>query len=376
MLACHNTRISLLRSSAALNKAVFAIARHGEVENAIAIVNRRVLEDNRPEMIKFIISGIHASNKGEMDVNLLSQIGRLEPEKDSETIRCIMEIYAIRGFHPSLSDSRQRWILPVIKAVVESGSIDDLVPLCIACMRRIKNEKKYIWKIYLKYSKEFDRDDLRVTSAMAVAACVNGWGPERVRMILGRTDAVMTEKSASMLIKALNHFPVSDPKDACLVDLALKKCGEVHLETSPELLNSVIEFYCVNRQFQKISQILENLNNQLMDQTIQLIFRHLVRAKDGALYFHFQDLFFRKFGYRKFSSMEIANACIDFAIASKSAKRLLRCLEFIHIGQGDSTQQVRVNLEVYRRTRIETLSESSQVPIRVRQKIRQFLKFI
>jgi hypothetical protein len=254
-------------------------------------------------------------------------------------------------------------------------------------LRRIRDERRFVWSAFLEFIVGYAQDGIQIDHAdvieisahMATAACVNGWGIDRVRIILKRAivDNQLTISTAVKLIKALSHFPLQDPRDYKLVDDIVEMVGtSTSRKNDQSMFHATVEFYCVNKQFKKVSDILvaDSVAHSAED-IFETIFRHVGRIGNGNLFYHFHDCMHFRFGIRKYLNQLHADMAIDFALSSASGKRLVESLELIHLTP-EVEGKKRISLEGHRRSRVEALAESSDVPIRVRKKIRQFLKFI
>jgi hypothetical protein len=325
---------------------------------------------DRKEGMRAVISGIHQSGTGKMIIpQVLSELGYLSLEQDGDIIVKLMEIFSIHGLHPSTLISDHKWLINLIKKMTEKDP--STVPLAIACLRRIRNERKFIWRLYMEHEESRSKQ----IAAIATAACVNGWGPDRVRIILESSPQVSI-LDAVKLIKAINHYPLMDMRDFNLIDKILHAAGTTIKDLL--LIHPVVEFYCVNKDYKRVCDIVNSVSMNEMTEVIYCtIFRHVNRTGDGNLFFHFHDCMQLRHGIRKYLNQKHADSAIDFSLSSNSGKRLIDCLELIHLTPPSSNKEVKsIVLDGHRRSRIEALGESSDVPIRVRKKIRQFLKFI
>lgn len=351
-MSSHATRVAFLHSIRAtgtvsvpaVKDLVFGLSKNGHVHDALRVIQRYELTD----WTDAVLEGIRDSRRGGVPRLLLSQLDHLTDRQ----VLFLMEIFSIKGIHPQ-SEFLPTFI-PLVKKTVEQDP--SCIPLAIAALRRVKSERKFLWLMYCRLPS--CHDDQTITRNMCQIAGINGWGSERVDKILSRRSANLTYSCAAMLVKALSHHPGQTSLKNLLY--ATENGGKIEQEP---LLSAVIGYYAINNQFSDIDELIRSIPPSSLSITI---FESILRyAKE--------DDFFRYFSFMKNEvglqpSPVMVRKGVDFALEIKSAKLLVQMLQAAHVAS--------VPLEATQVTRLDSLTNSFKVPVRVRRRIRELLKLI
>jgi len=357
MSSSHAARIAFLHSikaakghvtEPAIRECVVSLARNGDVRDAIRLANRYHYS---PNLSSAILQGISENRSGGIPHQLLVQIG---PDTTApEDIENLMRIFAVKGIHPQHTFREK--LVRVVRKAVENDSA--CIPLAIACLRRIKHERKFLWKLYIDQK---SLDDTHMTTAnISQMAGINGWGEDRVRTILSRRSSFLSDLSAAMLIKALCHYPGNG--SPALVN-EIVSATESKDKTKEPLLSPVIEYHAVNKEFDAIEDLVK-----LSKPTAEVFGKILHHAStDEVQFFKFFSLMIDEFRIHPTPSM--VRAGIDLALTSGSARSLVQILQSAHVAG--------VPVEESQMTRLVALTNSFQVPVRVRRRLRELVKLI
>jgi hypothetical protein len=356
MSSSHAARIAFLHSikaakgnvsEPAIRECVLSLARNRDVNDAIRLANRY---HSSPHLSSAILQGISENRSGGVPHQLLVQIGPDTPTPDDNLN--LMRIFAVKGIHPQHM-FREKFVRIVRKAVENDSAC---IPLAIACLRRIKNERKFLWKLYIEQA---GLDDTHLTANISQMAGINGWGEDRVRMILSRRSSLLSDRSAAMLIKALCHYPGNG--SPALVN-EIVSATESKDKTKESILSPVIEYHAVNKKFDAIEDLLK-----LSQPNAEVFGKILHHASiDEVQFFKIFSLMIDEFRIHPTPSM--VRAGIDLALTSGSARSLVQILQSAHVAG--------VPVKESQMTRLVALTNSFQVPVRVRRRLRKLIKLI
>ena len=352
-MSSHAARIAFIHSikatgrvtEPALRELVTTLARNGHAHDTMRIMNRY----SSPQLMDSVLAGIADSKSGGIPIRLLSQ---LNSDLHLSDVKSLMTIFAVKGIHPQHTFRPK--LVHIIKKVVSEDS--ECALLAISCLRRIKDERKFLWKLYTDRN---GLDNPELTRHMAQIAGINGWGEDRVRIIMSRRSSPLCDVSVAMLIKSLCHYPGIGSME--LVDEILSATQD-DIKTSEPVLSSIIEFHSVNKQFDVIQDLVKSCNPS--GRIFGIILHHA--SKDEVQFFHFYTIMTNDLGIKPTAS--IVKAGIDLALTARSAKTLENILQSAHVSG--------IPVEESQMARLIALTNSFQVPVRVRRRIREILKLI
>ncbi len=353
-MSSHAARISFLHSiratgrvtEPAIRECVFSLAKNGHIRDSMRMMTRY----DSPRLLSSVLAGAAESQYGGIPSQLFSQIDFSNIAR--EDVVNLMKIFSIKGIHPQHA-FRDKLVVLFKRAVEEDSTCARLV---IACFRRIKDERKFVWKLYLGMN---GPDDMEITRSVCQIAGINGWGESRVRLIMSRRSGPISEGSAAMLIKALCHHPNTGSVE--LVNEIINITEAANILAEP-LLSSIIEYHSVNKRFDEILNLIQSASPT--PHIFHIVLRHAV--SDEEKFFQLYSIMENEFGIKPNEC--IVKAGIDLAINSMSAKNLLRILQSAHAA--------KIRVDDSQMARLVALTNSFQVPVRVRRRIREMIQLL
>jgi hypothetical protein len=349
-MSLHGARIAFLHSikatggvsATAVKDLVFDLSRKGHVGDAMRVIRRYKL----PDPTDTVLEGIRHGQSGGVPRLLISQLDNLADNQ----VKQLLEIFSIKGIHP-LNEFVPKFI-PLVKQAIEKDPA--CIPSAIASLRRIKSERKFLWRMYT--SSTCSQDDQKLTQHICQIAGINGWGADRVNLILSRRSGDLENHSAAMLVKALSHYP----GQGSLEDILRATDGETRKEP---LFSSVIGYYAINGKFSDLDDLLRSVPTETLSVPI---FESVLRYSDEGDFFRFFSFMKDEVGLEPSPGM--VRRGIDLAIECQSAKRLVQMVQAAHVGS--------IPLDECQVARLESLTNSFKVPVRVRRRVRELLKLI
>ena len=357
-MSSHAARIALLHSvkatgritESAVGECVLSLARNGDIVDAMRMINRYQL----PHLSTHVIHGVSENGSGRMAQKFLTEF--VNPQSLSiRDVENLMKIFSVHGIHPR--HVFRDHLIDLAKEAVKKDST--YAPLVIACLRRVREERKFLWDLFSSVDNAHGAD---MTAHIAQVAGINGWGEDRVKLILSRRSCPLSDLSASMLIKAVSHYPGTG--SLSLVDEIIAATQNPKLNEEP-LVSAIVAFHAVNKQFDKIEDLVRSSVKPKFSPCIfHTVLRHT--SSDETNFFRFYSLMTDEFRIKP--TPKIVQTGIDLALSTKSAKLL------VHIRQ--SAHVAGIHLEDSQMKRLVSLTNSFQVPVRVRRRIRETIKLI
>lgn len=358
-MACHSARIGLLKALAlpssdkrtnAIKQSVsFCLSFPQPILDVSGMMSKFAIFIDRNELIKQALVGISKCNT--ISSKTAKQVENwhksMESPVDSEYLKNFATILAFHGLKEESS-----YLIPLFKTSICNESA-----LLIRLFRKIKNERKFIWSLYVGI--KASPDPVSLTDAIATAVAANGWF-DRVELVLNRKDNSFDLKpdTAAKLIRGLSHHQL-DPEFTNLV-------FRIFSNTSNEVVvrEAIVSFYLVNNQLEALEEGLRLMGPIKSSVLANQVLKKAACIDSCKLFFKFLVLF------KSFALNEKSYSLgINLAINNKSSRLLLQVLDavFIHRARLNPVDEARIRSIVEHRL---------GVSVRVRKRIAAVLDLI